>query len=436
VGYSNRREDVERRPVTSETIPASATEGAPPTRRSLAGLDWLNFFNAATLTGFGPFVAVYLTSRNWTHSDIGFVLTAGGLAGLLAQVPGGELLDITPAKRLVVACGVAVVAAGALVYALLPSFVSVFAAALLQGTTGGFLGPGIAAISLGIVGHAGLAERLGRNQRFAAIGGFAAAGLMGVVAYLWSNRAIFFAAAALAVPTLFALSRIRAADIHFARSCGAAEHHHGRRPPRTERPVLLGNRRLIVFATCLVLFQVANASIAPLIGEGLAETAGRRSALIMAVLLVIPQMVVALLAPWVGRHAGIWGRRPLLLLGFGMLPVRALLLALVNDPAVLAIVQILDGISGATLGVLTALTIADVTQGTGRFNLAQGLVGTWSGIGASASTTLSGLIVEKSGLEAGYFAMAGVALLGVAIFWALMPETRPETAMAATPDWN
>ncbi len=412
--------------------PASAAADPPPGPSSLAGLDWLNFFNAATLTGFGPFVAVYLASRDWTHSDIGFVLTAGGLAGLLAQVPGGELLDIAPGKRFVVASGIAVVAAGALVYALAPGFAAVFSAALLQGTTGGFLGPGIAAISLGLVGHAGLAERLGRNQRFASTGGLAAAGLMGVVAYFWSNRAIFFAAAALAVPALIALSRIRAGDIHFARSCGADE-QHGRRLARSERHVLLGNTRLIVFATSLVLFQVANASIAPLIGEGLAETAGRRSALIMAVLLVIPQIVVALLAPWVGRHAVISGRRPLLLLGLGVLPVRALLLALVNDPALIAVAQILDGISGATLGVLTALTIADVTQGTGRFNLSQGLVGTWSGIGASASTTLSGLIVERFGLEAGFFAMAGVALLGVAIFWALMPETRPEPAISATP---
>jgi MFS family permease len=420
--------------MTSQPVPAAAAEGAQPSRQSLVGLDWLNFFNAAVLTGFGPFVAVYLTSRSWSRRDIGFVLTVGGLAGLLSQLPGGELLDIAPGKRLVVAAGVAIVAAGALVFALAPSFASVFAAALLQGTTGGFLGPGIAAISLGLVGHAGLADRLGRNQRFAAIGGFAAAGLMGGVAFLWSNRAIFFAAAALALPTLFALSRIRARDIHFARACGAAEdhhhrhHRHGRRMPRTGRHVLLGNWRLIVFAACLVLFQLANASIMPLVGERLAETAGRQSALIMSLLIVVPQIVVALLAPWVGRQAGMRGRRPLLLLGFGVLPVRAVLLALVSNPGLLALVQILDGISGAALGVLTALTIADVTQGTGRFNLSQGLVGAWSGIGASASTTLSGLIVERFELQAGFFAMAGVALLGVALFWAFMPETRPEPA--------
>ena len=87
------------------------------------------------------------------------------------------------------------------------------------------LGPGIAAISLGLVGHDALAERLGRNRRFASIGGLAAAAFMGVIGYLLSTQDIFLVAAALAAPLLFALTRIRASDIHFARSCGGSDHH-------------------------------------------------------------------------------------------------------------------------------------------------------------------------------------------------------------------
>src|SRR5262249_19088656 len=102
----------------------------------------------------------------------GFVLTLAGLVGLVSQIPGGELLDRAPAKRFIAALGVSMVTLAALVLALNPTFPLVLAAEILHGVTGGFLGPAVAAISLGLVGHDALPVRLGGNQRFAAIGGF------------------------------------------------------------------------------------------------------------------------------------------------------------------------------------------------------------------------------------------------------------------------
>jgi len=99
--------------------------------------------------------------------------------------------------------------------------------------------------------------------------------------------------------------------------------------------------------------------------------------------------------------------------------------ALTEDPALLIVIQVLDGLTGATLGVLTALVIADLTRGTGRFNLAQGLVGAVSGVGASLSTSISGLFVERFGQTAGFVSVMAVALLAVAILWVFMPETKP-----------
>lgn len=391
---------------------------------SLHALDWLNFYLAALLMGFGPFVAIYLADRGWTPTDIGFVLTVSGLAGLLTQVPAGELLDMVQSKRTLVGAGTVAVALGALMLALWPDFPLVFAAAVLQGATGGVLGPGVATVSLGLVGHEALAERLGRNQRFASTGGLVAAGFMGGIGYFLSSRNIFLATAALELPVLLALGRIRSTDIHFGRSCGAPD-HHSTRPQRARRTVLLKDRRLLTFAVCLFLFQVANASLLPLIGEALVHAEGRRSSLIMSALIVIPQIIVALLAPWVGRRADTWGRHPLLLIGLGAVPIRSALFALTTNPTLLVAIQALDGLSGATLSVLTALVIADLTTGTGRFNLAQGLVGTLSGVGASFSTSLSGLVVEKFGHTAGFFSMTAVALVAVAILWVFMPETKP-----------
>ena len=416
--------------MTLVTVP-SATADFSPATASLRGLDAVNFFLAGALAGFGPYVAVYLAAQNWTQENIGFVLSAGALAGLLGQVPGGELLDSTRSKRAMVALGVLVLALSAIIIQFRPDFSLVLIGLTLQGMTGGILGPAIVAISLGLVGHAALPERLGRNQRFASTGSLSAAGLMGLIGYVFSYRAIFLLVVALTLPLMIALARIHATDIHFGRSCGAPQHHTLDRPARSGRVNLWTSPAMLVLGVCLFLFQLANASILPLVGEGLIYHRDSRSSLIVSALIVLPQIIVALMAPWVGRQAESWGRRPLLLIGFGALPVRALLLSLVTDPPLLLAVQLLDGVSGAVVGVMTALIIADATNGTGRFNLAQGLIGTVSGIGASLSTALFGLIAVRFGQTVVFLSIASVAAVAAYIIWFWMPETSPSSAPAA-----
>ena len=203
---------------------ASDTIDLSPSSTSLSGLDWINFFLAGMQAGFGPFIAVLLADERWTQQNIGYVLSVSSLAGLLSQLPGGELLDASRSKRFLFALGVILVAVSALVMALWPTLPVVLAALVLQGLTGGVLGPAVAAISLGLVGHAALAERLGRNQRFASTGALIVTGLMGAISYFLSYRAIFFVSAVLALPLLVAVARVRSADIHFGRSCGQPDH--------------------------------------------------------------------------------------------------------------------------------------------------------------------------------------------------------------------
>ena len=140
----------------------------------------------------------------------------------------------------------------------------------------------------------------------------------------------------------------------------------------------------------------------------------------------MPQLVVAVFAPWVGRKAEQWGRRPLLLLGFAALPVRAVLFAAVTDPYLIVAVQLLDGISAAVLGVLVPLVVADATRGSGRFNLAQGIVGTAVGIGASLSTTLAGYLSDYLGSGTAFLGLGALGFLGLVLVWAALPETRPQ----------
>lgn len=414
--------------IATDSAGVADAIGPSPSGASLRGLDDVNLLLAGALSGFGPYVAAFLAERNWTQQNIGFVLTAGGFAGLLSQLPGGALLDAIRSKRIAVALGAGMVASGALIIAVWPSFPLVLAALVLQGITGGFLGLAIAAISLGLVGNAALAERLGRNQRFASTGGVVAAGLMGLIAYFLSFRAIFFVAAALVLPLFGALGRIRSADIHFGRASCIPDHKGPGKPPRIPLRSLWKTRGLLIFAGCVFLFQMANASMLPLAGEAFAYSKEASSSLIVSALIMVPQVIVAIMAPWAGRRANTSGRRPLLLIGFAALPIRALIFAWTTDPVILIFAQLLDGVSGAVLGVLTALTVADLTAGTGRFNLAQGFVGTTSGVGASLSTTLSGLMAASLGRTAGFLGIAAVAAAAVLLLSLLMPETNPSNS--------
>jgi len=405
--------------------PANAPKPlATPSRGSLRGLDWFVFFVADVQTGFGPFIAVYLTTQAWTQGDIGLILSVGGLVALMGQMPGGAIVDAARSEKLVAGLAVAAIGMSALAYAAWPAFPAVLAAAVLHSGASCVLGPCIGAISLGLVGHGRISERLGRNARFASIGNGLAAAAMGACGYFLSNRAVFIVTALLVGPALLALSHLRASEIDPKKA-------HGGEPELTHHvPIasLLSSERrrtLMIFAACMMMFHLANAAMLPLMGGVLTMRSSEWAPVMIAACIVVPQLMVALISPWVGRRAQQWGRRPLLLIGFAALPVRGVLFAIVPDPNFLVAVQLLDGISAAMLGVMGPLIVADITRDTGRFNLAQGIMGTAIGIGASISTTFAGQMTDHFGSMAAFLGLAGVAAAGLTLVWALMPETRP-----------
>jgi MFS family permease len=394
-----------------------------PSRRSLRGLDWFIFFVADVQTGFGPFVSVYLTTQHWTQIDIGLVLSAAGFVSLVGQMPGGALVDAARSERLVAAFSVAAICISALCYAALPIFPMVLSASILHSLASCVLGPAMAAISLGLVGHAAIGERLGRNARFASVGNGLAAAAMGACGYLISARAVFVVTVLLLVPALFALRMISPTEIDPERAHGAPPAKQLR--PRTKSGALMQNRPLLIFACCLLLFHLGNAAMLPLMGSALTMQSSRWATLLIAACIVVPQLVVAALSPWVGERAQIWGRRPLLLIGFAALPLRGLLFAVVSSPLPLVAVQLLDGITAAVFAVMVPLVVADLTRGTGHFNLGQGIVGTFIGIGASISATFAGFLSDRFGNPWAFGGLATIALVGLVTATLLMPETRP-----------
>ena len=410
-----------RDPVLS---PEPEARRAPtPSRQSLRGLDWFIFFLADVQTGFGPFVAVYLTTQKWTQVEIGLVLSIGGVVGLIGQMPGGAIVDAVRSERLVAGFAIAAIGLSALGYAAWPIFPVVLSAATLHAAASCVLGPAIAAISLGLVGPFAIGERFGRNARYASMGNGVAAAVMGTCGYLLSSRSVFLVTFLLAVPTLLALGRIREREIDAARAHGAAARDVSD-ASATSVLSLLGQRPLLIFAGSVLLLQLANAAMLPLMAGVVTTRSSQWAPVLIAACIIVPQAIVALTSPSVGRKAQLWGRRPLLLLGFAALAIRGVLFATVSDPYWLVAAQLFDGITAAVFSVMVPLIVADVAFGSGHFNLAQGIVGTATGIGASLSTVLAGYVSDKFGSSTAFTGLAAVAAAGLAMIWFMMPETR------------
>ncbi|MGV7032891.1 MFS transporter [Methylobacterium symbioticum] len=395
--------------------------GAEVSRGSRRGLDAFAFFVANLQTGFGPFLAVYFSQAKWTQSDIGFALTVGSLVSLLGQVPGGAFVDAVRSKRFAAGVAVIGISASALALALWPSFLIVLLAMAVHSAASCVLTPAIAAISIGLVGHARAGERLGRNASFQALGNALAAAGMGACGYYLTNDAVFYLTAVLVVPTLIALSRIRAEEID------ANVRMQEATPAPAEAGALralLRNRGLLIFAGCMTLFFLANAAMLPLVGSALTLRASEIATVLVAACIMVPQAVLAVCAPAVGRAAERFGRWPVLLVGFAALPLRGLLLAYTTNPYLLVAIQVLDGVSASVLGVMVPLIVSDLTRGTGRFNLALGAVGTAMGIGAALSTSLAGIMADRLGSHPAFLGLALVGLAATLLVAFAMPETR------------
>ncbi|TCW80622.1 MFS transporter [Burkholderia sp. SRS-46] len=406
--------------------------------RSLRSLDWLNFFVANVQTGFGPFIASYLASHKWTQGEIGLVLSIGTISAMVSQVPGGAAVDALKNKKGAAAWAIAAIILSAVLLASSPTIVPVIAAEVFHGFASCMLVPAMAAISFSLVGRADLGDRLGRNARWASIGSAVAAGLMGLTGEYFSARAVFWLTAALALPALFALAMIQPTHTVIPHVGAKRDDEGGERETLLE---LLRDRRMLIFAACVVLFHLSNAAMLNLAAGEVTAGMGENVQLVIAACIIVPQAIVAMLSPWVGRSAQRWGRRPILLLGFSALPVRALLFAGVSSPYLLVPVQMLDGISAAVFGVMLPLIAADVAGGKGRYNLCIGLFGLAAGIGATFSTAVAGYIADHFGNAVSFFGLAAAGALAVLLVWLAMPETRvdngddpAEAPAAASPE--
>jgi len=388
--------------------------------RSRIGLNGLNFLTTAIQTGFGPFITVWLTQNGWSLRTIGIALSIGTCAQLIAQVPGGYLVDHIHNKRRVAAMALIGLAASAMVLTLTPSVAGVWASQILHALASAIMTPALAALTLALCGHAAFGQRLGLNARYASVGSAASAALLGLAASVMSERGVFQVTAGLVLPALAMLLLISPAD--FVADDHPATHHPSKR--RLRPWSIFHQPALHVFAVASLLFQLVNAALLPAALSGLTHR-GQANGYIVSATVIVPQVVVALISPFLGRQAQRIGRRPLLLAGFAMLPLRALLFATMPDAIPLAIYQTLDGFSAAVFGLMLPLIAADLTRGSGYLNLAIGSLGLAGGLGAVLSTTLAGLIAERFGPVAMFVTLAFFGAAATLLLVLTMPETRP-----------
>ncbi|HVQ66245.1 MAG TPA: MFS transporter [Bradyrhizobium sp.] len=390
-------------------------------------LDALNFFLADVRDGLGPYLAIYLlTEQKWDEASIGIVMSVAALAGIIAQTPAGALIDRSTAKRALMVTAAVLVTLSCIALPMIHRFELVAATQAIAAAAGAIFAPAVAAVTLGIVGPRAFARRTGRNEAFNHAGNAVAAAIAGVTAYSFGPVVVFWLLAAMAVASIFATLAIPSASIdhHVARGLDdTAEPDGAHHDKPSGFQVLLTCRPLLIFAVATVAFHFSNAAMLPLVGQKLALVNRDLGTTLLSVCIIAAQMVMVPVAMLVGHKADVWGRKPIFTAALAVLALRGMLYPLSDNPYWLVSVQLLDGVGAGIFGALFPLVVADLTRGTGHFNVSQGAIATAAGLGGALSTAAAGLIVVKAGYSAAFLFLAGVAGAGLIGFATMMPET-------------
>jgi len=404
-----------------------------PSKKSLHALDYLNLFLADVRDGVGPYLNIYLKgSQHWNPEQLGIATAVSSITTVIAQTPAGALIDKLRQKRMLIVLAGALVTLGCLCIALFPTFPVVIGSQILIGIGAAVFPPAIAAITLGLVGRSRLDQRVGRNETFNHSGNLLVAILAASIGQFIAPKGIFFLVGVMAIASACSVLRIREQEIDHELARGDGEERDKEKTGHQNKyegiMKLLRDRRVLMFTTAVVLFHFANAAMLPLVGQLLAQGGkgkGLDGTVYLSACIIVAQLVM-IPSAYLAGHLSNGGRKRIFLVGFGVLPIRGVLYTLSHNPLFLVSVQILDGVAGGIFGVLSVLMVADLTKGSGHFNLTQGMLATSIGIGAGLSNLLAGFVVQKAGYDVGFLMLAAIAAVALAVFWFFVPETKEE----------
>jgi MFS family permease len=423
--------------VSASAKPRTPDDERRASARSLRGLDGLNFLMADVRDGLGPYLSVYLKgAQHWSPGDIGIAMAASSLSAALCQIPAGLLVDALRTKRMLVAASGLAVALGCMLIATFPQLATIIAAQVMIGAASAVIPPALAALSLGLVGRRRMDARISRNESFNHAGNFVAAALAGTLGQWLGYDWIFYLVCAFAAGSAAVVNLINSGEIDHDLARGGAEADPEAEASAQHKPIpikeLLTHRDLLVFLVSVVLFHFGNAAMLPMAGQVLAQTHPGWDTISLSGCIIVAQLAMVGIAWAVGKAmAAGYGRKTIFLIALAVLPVRGLLFSFTANPIGVTAIQLLDGVAAGIFGVIAIVLAADVTRGTGRFNLAQGLVALAVGLGAGLSNLVSGYIVQWFGYPIGFLSLAVIALVALIFFAVFMPETRDREARQA-----
>jgi MFS family permease len=405
---------------------------------------------------------VFLAGEHWQAGSIGLAMAATSISSAVCQIPAGLLVDATRAKRLIAATSGLMIAAACLVIAWFPRLFPVTGAQVAIGAAAALVPPTLAALALGLAGRKRFDATISRTQSFNHAGNFVAAALAGTLGHfigiIWIFYLICAFAGASALSAMLIVPReidhvlARGGETTRARSSERAisdaerplggeaksrsEVASGRPEPSAIRD-LLKRRDLLVFLGSVTLFHLGNAAMLPMAGQMLAHSHPGQATLALSACIIVAQLVMAGVTWAVGLAVtrGI-GRKPVFLIAYALLPVRGVLFAFTasgygtTSGYDVVGIQLLDGVAAGIFGIVAILIASDLMRGTGRFNLAQGLVALCVGIGAGLSNVVGEYAVQWFGYPTGFLSLAGIAVVALLFFALLMPETRPGPRIA------
>lgn len=409
---------------------------------SLYALDSLNFLMADVRDGVGPFLSAYLKgSQHWGAGQIGIALAMSSIVGAICQIPSGLLVDSIRAKRSLVALSAVLIGAGCLSILAFPSFYLVLGAQGVLGAASAVIPPALAAISLGLVGLDRFPSQFSRNEGFNHGGNFALALLASLIGQRFGYQWIFFLACFCSVGSICTVGIIRPNEIDHGIARGGQKEVSGWSSLPQQpgvlyvRPVplvdLFKRTDLVIFLISVFLFHFGNAAMLPMAGQVLAKTHPGTDIAAIGACIISAQLVMVGVAASVGRalRSGI-GRRPIFMVALIILPIRGILFSMTDTPMAVVAIQLLDGVAAGIFGVISVVIASDLMRGTGRFNLAQGLVALATGLGASVSNVVGGLVAQTFGYSMGFITLTSVAITGLVFFAFLMPETGSRSGLA------
>ncbi|MHB2211596.1 MFS transporter [Methylobacterium sp. CM6257] len=377
----------------------------------------INVFIGDIQGGLGPFLCAWLAEAGgWTPARIGLVTTLVGIGALLLSGPLGALVDRLGRPRLLIGLACTAILAGTLLLLPARSFGMVFAAQMMAAAGGTLLLPAVTALTLGIVGKDRFPKQQGRNQSANHLGILIAAGLITLGTSWLGPSVAFWVLGTMAVLAVVATVTTPGHCYNARRAVGWKEDEEDQ-PERAGWKAVASNRKLLVLAVALTLFNLGNGGMLGLLSQKLVAaehdgTAWTARYVMVAQLVMIP---VALLA---GSLADRRGRRKLLLAAFAVLPIRAALSAYIDDPLWLISAEVLDGVASGIVGVAVPVVVADLTWGSGRTQTALGTVNAIQGIGGAVSAWYGGLIQSVLGWSGAFLALGAPALLAlVLVIW-------------------